>query len=93
MSSINLSTSPWRIRIFGRVPLNLFVLGISAALAFFVFFEMLEITLYPTMVMSGDHWTWGEGFSLGLVTDIVLSIMFGYVITTGLGEKGFLWDW
>jgi len=40
---------------------------------------MLEITLYPTM--SGDHWTWGEGFSLGLVTDIVLSIMFGYVIT------------
>ncbi len=81
MTPIDPTTSPWRIRIFNRVPFNLLALGISAALAFFVFFEMLEITLYPTMTMSGDHWTWGEGFSLGLVTDIVLSIMFGYVIT------------
>ena len=78
MASVDLSTSPWRIRIFNRVPLNLLALGVCAALAFFVFFEMLEITLYPTM--GGDHWTWGEGFSLGLVTDIVLSILFGYLI-------------
>jgi hypothetical protein len=78
MTSIDLATSPWRIRIFNRVPLNLLALGVSAALAYFVFFEMLEITLYPTM--SGDHWTWGEGLSLGLVTDIVLSILFGYLI-------------
>jgi len=79
MSSIELSASPWRIRIFNRVPLNLLALGISAALAFFVFFEILEIT-FPTMTMSGDHWTWGEGFSLGLLTDIVLSMMFGYTV-------------
>jgi len=78
MTPIELTTSPWRIRIFNRVPLNLLALGVSAALAYFVFFEMLEITLYPTI--SGDHWTWGEGFSLGLVTDIVLSILFGYLI-------------
>ena len=78
MTPIDLTTSPWRIRIFNRVPLNLLALGTSAALAYFVFFEMLEITLYPTM--SGDHWTWGEGLSLGLVTDIVISISFGYLI-------------
>jgi hypothetical protein len=39
---------------------------------------MLGITLYPTL--SGDYWTWGEGLSLGLGTDIVLSILFGYLL-------------
>jgi hypothetical protein len=76
MTPIDPTTSPWRIRIFNRVPLNLLALGTSAALAYFAFFEMLGIILS----LSGDHWTWGEGFSLGLVSDIVLSIVFGYLI-------------
>ncbi len=78
MASVDLSTSPWLIRVFDRLPFPLFALGISAALAFFVFFEVLEITPSPTM--SGDYWTWGEGFSLGLVIDIVFSIVVGYLV-------------
>ncbi len=78
MASVDLGTSPWLIRVFDRVPFPLFALGLSAALLFFVFFEVLGITLYPTM--SGDYWTWGEGFSLGLVSDIVFSIVTGYLV-------------
>jgi hypothetical protein len=78
MASVDLGTSPWLIRVFDRVPFPLFALGLSAALLFFVFFEVLGITLYPTM--NGDYWTWGEGFSLGLVSDIVFSIVAGYLV-------------
>ena len=73
------TTSPWRVRVFNRVPLNLFALGISAALAFFVFFELFEIW-DPTLTMSRDYWTWGEGVTQGLALDIDLSIAFGYLI-------------
>ncbi len=78
MASVDLSASPWLIRAFDRLPFPLFALGISAALAFFVFFEVLEITLNRTI--SGDYWTWGEGFSLGLLIDIVFSIVVGYLV-------------
>ena len=78
MASVNLSASPWLIRLFDGVRFPLFALGMSAALASFVFIEMLAITLYPNM--SGDYWMWGDEISLDLATDIVFSILFGYLV-------------
>ncbi len=47
MASVDLSTSPWLIRIFDRVPLSLPAMGLLIALAYFLFLTMLALMLHP----------------------------------------------
>ena len=47
MASVDLSTSPWLIRIFDRVPLSLPAMGMLIALAYFLFLAMLALMLNP----------------------------------------------
>ena len=47
MASVDLSTSPWLIRVIDRVPLSLPAMGLSIALAYFLFLAMLALMLNP----------------------------------------------
>ncbi len=71
MASVDLSTSPGLIRIFDRVPLSLFVMGMLIALAHFLLITLLGLVLSPTL--AGEFLGWGSGY--GLAGDIVHSIL------------------
>ena len=47
MASVDLSTSPWLIRVIDRIPLPLFATGMLFALAYFLFVTMLALVLWP----------------------------------------------
>ncbi len=67
-SSVDLSTSPWLIRVFDRVPLSLPAMGMLFALAYFLSVTMLALALS----LPRD---------LGL--DIFVSIALGYMVGAG----------
>ncbi len=79
MVSVDLSTSPWLIRVFDRVPLSLPVMGMLIAVAHFLLIAMLGLALSPTL--AGEFLGWGSGY--GLAGDIVHSILVGYMMAAG----------
>jgi hypothetical protein len=81
MASVNLSTSPWLIRVFDRVPLPLPATGLLVALAYFLFVIMLALVLSPAL--AREYLDWGEGFPLVLGGHLFVSIMFGYLAVAG----------
>ena len=79
MAPVDLSTSPWLIRIFDRVPLSLVVMGMLIAIAHFLLIALLGLLLSPTL--AGEFLGWGSGY--GLAGDIVHSILVGYMMAAG----------
>ena len=77
----DLASSPWLIRVCDRVPLPLTAIGVSIFLAHFLFVTMIALLLSWTL--GGEFLWWGEGFSPKLVSDIVKSIIVGYVMAGG----------
>ena len=57
MAPVDLSTSPWLIRIFDRVPLSLVVMGMLIAIAHFLLIALLGLLLSPTL--AGEFLVWG----------------------------------
>ncbi len=82
MAIVDLSTAPWLIRFLDRVPLPLPLMAISIALAHFLFMSILRFALSPTLEGEYLYWWYGTGF-LGLGSDIVLSMIVGYMATAG----------
>ena len=80
MASIDLSTSPWLIRIFDRVPVSLPVMGMLIALAHFLF--VTAIALLLSWTLGEEFLYWGYGYSI-LAGDIVHSILVGYLMAAG----------
>ncbi len=79
MASVDLSTSPWLIRIFDQVPLSLLVMGMLIALAHFLFVTVIALLLSWTF--GGEFLYWGYGSILA--GDIVHSILVGYSMAAG----------
>ncbi len=80
MASVDLSTSPWLIQIFDRVPVSLPVMGMLIALAHFLFVTVIALLLSWTL--GGEFLYWSYGYSI-LAGDIVHSILVGYVMAAG----------
>ena len=80
MASIDLSTSPWLIRIFDQVSLSLPVMGMLLALAHFLF--VTAIALILSWTLGEEFLYWGYGYSI-LAGDIVHSILVGYSMAAG----------
>jgi len=80
MASVDLSTSPWLIQIFDRVPVSLPVMGMLLALAHFLFVTVIALLLSWTL--GEEFLYWGYGYSI-LAGDIVHSILVGYLMAAG----------
>ena len=79
MTSVDLSSSPWLIRILDRIPVPLPVMGTLISLAHFVSISLLGWALSPTL--AGEILGWGSVY--GLAGDIVHSVLVGYMMTAG----------
>ena len=91
MASVDLSTSPWLIRVFDRVPLSLPVMGILIALVHYLFIAVLAHMLAPGLANAAYRLWQGELPIVAL--QIVKSIMVGYVLAAGYyGLRGAVRD-
>ncbi len=81
MASVDLSTSPWLIRVFDRIRLPLVVRGMLVALAYFLFVTMLALVLSPALAQ--EYLARGEGFSQETGLNVFMSISVGYLVGAG----------
>jgi hypothetical protein len=81
LTPIDLSTSPWLIRIFDRVPLSLPAMGMLIALVHYLFIAALAHVLAPNLADAAYRLWQGELSILAL--QVTKSIMVGYVISAG----------
>ncbi len=78
MASVDLSTSPWLIRVFDRVPLPLPAMGMSIAIAYFLFVTMLALVLWPGLGEQLLYRGW-QSFSGTLAIFVGKALMVGYL--------------
>jgi hypothetical protein len=79
MTLVDLSTSPWLIRVFDHVPVSLPVMATLIALAHFISVALLGWALSPTL--PGELLGWGSVY--GVAGDIVHSVLVGYLMAGG----------
>ena len=91
-SSVDLSTSPWLIRVFDRVPLPLPAMGILIALAHFLFLAVLALALNPPLGEELLYRGW-QRFSPTLPLYMTKSLMVGFLAAAGYyGLRGAVRD-
>ncbi len=78
MTPIDLSTSPWLIRIFDRVPLSLPAMGMLIALAYFLFTTLLALVLWPWLGEELLYRGW-QNLSVTIPIYVGKALMIGYL--------------
>jgi len=97
MSSVDLSTSPWLIRVFDRIPLSLPAIGMLIALAYFLFLAVLALMLNPQLGKVLLYQGWQnlevEHYREVLAIYVVKALMVGYLAAAArYGLRGAVQD-
>jgi len=78
MASVDLSTSPWLIRVFDRIPLPLPALGMLFALAYYLFGTSLALLLWPWLGEELLYRGW-PSFSQAITIWVGKALIVGYL--------------